>query len=114
MIVLKYTYDKSITSTFSFSFNNGFAPTTTEETSGNLVTVTVESDTPFTTIGVPIASEAGLVAVHYMDLSNISDTSLLFERCVNLTDVTLNNSTTKLKTISSTFYFYADNLPLRH
>ena len=109
MIVLKYTYNKSITSTFSFSFNNGFTPTTTEETSGNLVTVTVESDTPFTTIGIPFASEAGLVAVHYMDLSNISSINLLFERCVNLTDVTLNNSTTKLTDIANTFYFYEDN-----
>ena len=109
MIVLKYTYNKSITSTFSFSFNSGFAPTTTEETSGNLVTVTVESDTPFTTIGIPGASKAGLVAVHYMDLSNVSKTASLFEGCVNLTDVTLNNSTTKLTEISGTFYFYADN-----
>ena len=102
MIVLKCVYNSSI-GEFAPTFNSGYEYTTSITTSGTLKTITYESDTVFTSISLSGTTETSLIKVEYMDLSGVSSIDSIFERCVNLTDVTFVNATTKLTNIAYLF-----------
>lgn len=103
MIVFKYTYDTSV-GEFTPTFNSGYVYTTKTSTSGTLKTVTIESDTSFTSVSWGGSSKSSVTKIDLVDVSGLKSLVQVFYAFTSLTSVTVVNATTTLLDINHAFY----------